>query len=106
MAAAVLALQLLLTVALPLADAGIEATAARPDVMVGEVGSDAPGQRPHDHMACQFCRLLGQDALMAAGTAQTAVLVEPTLPLAPATPEALTPAAPPFPLGSRAPPRA
>jgi len=90
---------------LPLADAGLEA-AARPDVVVSAVGDDAPGQRHHDHMGCQFCRLLSQDALMATGTARMAALVEPNPPPAPVTPEALTAAVSPFPLGSRAPPRA
>lgn len=106
MAGAVFALQLLLAAMLPLADAGLEATAARPDVVVSAPGDDALGQRSHDHKVCQFCRLLGQDALMATGTARTAALAEPTLPPAPAAPEALTAAASPFPLGSRAPPRA
>jgi|GEM_PF-592411 hypothetical protein len=104
-AVAVLVVQLLLTAALPLADAGLEASAPRSGVVVSEAGSGAPGQRPHDHMACQFCRLLGQDALMAAGAVRAAVGGEPTPPPAPSTLEALAPTTPAFPLGSRAPPR-
>lgn len=105
MAVAVLVVQLLLTAALPLADAGLEASAPRSGVVVSEAGSGAPGQRPHDHMACQFCRLLGQDVLMAAGAVRAAVGGEPTPPPAPSTLEALAPTTPAFPLGSRAPPR-
>jgi len=105
-AAAVFALHLLLAATLPLADAGVEATAPRPGVQVSDAGADAPGQRLHDHMDCQFCRLLGQGALTTAGTARTALLVEPVPPPSPATAEGLTAATSPLPLGSRAPPRA
>jgi len=105
-AAAVLALQLLLAGMLPLVDAGVEATAARPDIAVSDGGADAPGRRSHDHLACQFCRLLGQGALTAAGTARVAILVEPTSPPASATAATVTAATSPLPLGSRAPPRA
>ena len=104
-AAAVFALHLLLAGTLPLADAGVEA-AARPGAVLSDADADAAGQRLHDHMACQFCRLLGQDALMAAGTVRAAILAELTPSPVPATTETLTTATSPLPLGSRAPPRA
>ena len=105
-AAAVFALHLLLAGTLPLADAGVEAAAARPGAVLSDADADAAGQRLHDHMACQFCRLLGQDALMAAGTVRAAVLAELTPSPVPATTETLTTPTSPLPLGSRAPPRA
>jgi hypothetical protein len=101
-----LALQLLLAGVLPLADASVEATAARPGIAVSDGGDDAPGQRLHDHLVCQFCRLLGEGALAAVGPSRVAVLVGPPLPPAPATAAAVTAATSPLPLGSRAPPRA
>jgi len=105
-AAAAFALHLLLAATLPLADASVEATAPRRGVQVSDAGADAPAQRLHDHMGCQFCRLLGQGALTPVGAARTVILVGPSPSPAPTTAETLTAATSPLPLGSRAPPRA
>lgn len=106
-AAAVVGLHLLVAALLPLADADIEAAAAADIAVQLDAGrGDGSTPRSHDHFDCQFCRVLGQGAVAAAGTARTAVLDEPAAPAPPAADGSIAPAASPLPLGSRAPPLA
>jgi len=105
-AALVFALHLLVAVALPLADAGIAATAADDAAVRMTAPEEARRDASHDHFQCQFCRLLGQGAVAATSDARSIAGAAPAAVAASAANESAALSASPLPLGSRAPPPA
>ncbi|HEX7091170.1 MAG TPA: hypothetical protein VF192_13600 [Longimicrobiales bacterium] len=105
-AALVFALHLLMVLALPLADAGIEAATADDAAVRLAAPDEARRDASHDHFQCQFCRLLGQGAVAATCDARSTAGEAPAAVAAGATNESVTLSASPLPLGSRAPPLA